>query len=321
MPPGSVRAFVESVMTGKLPDTQIRSYLLALREKGETADDLVEAAEAMRAHSVKLDVEGESLDTCGTGGDGSRTLNVSTLAAIGVAACGSRVAKHGNRSISGLCGSADLLESLGIPIDPGPEAVAKCLASTGFGFMFAPRFHPAMKHAAAARKGIEGRTIFNLLGPLTNPAGASRQLVGIFSTQMARIVCEALARLGARHAIVVSSLDGLDEVSLSDQTFVVEWKNRTLTETTVSPEQYGLNRAPIAELRCDTKESAIANAKLALAGLPGPALDFVALNTAFALRAAGIEDDIQKGVQKARDVFMSGAAKQKIEEIKKALGG
>ena len=314
--PGEMTVFMNRLMDGEAAEDEIRDFLTALRSKGETVPDIIEAARVMRERSLKVPIDGAGLlDTCGTGGDGLRTVNVSTLAALAAAAAGARVAKHGNRSVSGLFGSADLLEALNIRIDLKPEQVARSIEATGFGFIFAPAFHPAMKYAAAARKKIEGRTLFNCLGPLTNPAGAERQLIGVYDAKLVVPLCEALGRLGAKKVIVVCGENGLDEVSLSGPTRCAEWRDGRAVEFSCRPEDYGFKTAPVADLQCGSGEESVRAARAVIAGQRGPALDFVSLNAAFALRAAGIVEDIGSGARFVHSLFVEGLVSKKIDRI------
>lgn len=317
--PGEMTAFMKELMAGRLEEAFIVEFLTALRARGETQNDLIEAARAMREASIKVaaDVPG-LLDTCGTGGDGKGTMNVSTLAAIGAAAAGVPVAKHGNRSVSGHFGSADLLEAFGVKIGLTPEQTAASIRETGFGFIFAPNFHPAMKHAAGARKKIAGRTLFNCLGPLTNPAGAKRQLLGVYAPGLVETAANALGSLGSERAIVVHGEDGLDEVSLSGPTRMAEWDaaRRQTAVRTVRPEDFGFKRAPIAALACASREESIAAATEVLEGRMGPRMDFTVLNTAFALIAAGKAGERDAGAL-AKDAFVSGRAMKKLDQIRK----
>ncbi|HTL70602.1 MAG TPA: anthranilate phosphoribosyltransferase [Candidatus Eisenbacteria bacterium] len=309
---------MESVAGGLCSDDEIERFLLLLREKGETVEEITAAARVMRGHAVKLSREyPDLLDTCGTGADSSGTLNVSTLASLTAAAAGVKVAKHGNRSISSVSGSADLLEALGVKIDLEPAAVEACIEKTGFGFFFAPRFHPAMRHAAAARKRIQGKTLFNLLGPLCNPAGARRQVLGVYSHKLVEKIGRVLVTLGAKRALVVHGLgpDGMDEISLCERTMTAEVANGTTNVHFVAPEDFGLRRAPADAVRVATKEQALSAALGVLNGLEGPHSDIVCLNAGAALYTAERAASFREGVRLSKETLGSGAAMKKLREI------
>ncbi len=311
-----MKSLMKSLLSGKMPDAEIEKFLVDLRERGETAVEIAAAAEVMRENAVKLPRSfPDLLDTCGTGGDGLRTLNVSTLAAIVAASAGARVAKHGNRSVSSVCGSADLLEKLGMKIDLTPVQVASCLEKTRFGFFFAPNFHPAVRAAMPARKRIQGKTLFNILGPLSNPAGAAFQIVGVYEDRLVTLVAQALAKLGAQRAMVVHGKDGLDEISLSGETRVAELKNGELLEYTVVPEDFNMKREPLENLRCLTVEQNVETARRVLAGDNTGATKIVCLNAAAALYVAGKVGSIKEGVLAAMDVFESGRAEKTLKAV------
>lgn len=318
---GEMKSFMTHLMDGRLSSDEIVEFLLALRDKGETVSDIIEAACIMRERCVKVPTHRtDLLDTCGTGGDGLKSINASTLTALVASAAGVPIAKHGNRSISGVVGSADTLEGLGVRIDLTPQEVASSIEKAGFGFIFAPLFHPAMKFAADARKRIKGRTIFNCLGPLTNPAGASRQLLGVYQVSLVEAIAQALARLGSKHVIVVHGENGLDEVSLSGTTHIAEWDNGKLVRSTVKPEDFGLQSVPVSELVCETGEEAISRATSVLNGRPGPATDFVLLNSGFALKAADRCPTVEQGIALGRKLLNQGAVMRKLEQIKEVTG-
>jgi anthranilate phosphoribosyltransferase len=306
-------AVMREIMTGEATPAQVGAFLVALRLKGETADEIVGMARVMREHALAVPCVEAVVDTCGTGGDASGTFNVSTAAAFVVAAAGARVAKHGNRAMTSACGSADVLEALGAKIDLGPEQVARCLREVGFGFMFAQAFHPAMKHVAGPRREIGVRTVFNVLGPLTNPAGAAHQLLGVARPQLAPLLAEALGRLGARHALVVHGHGGLDELSLSGPSSVHELRDGRLREYAVSPEDVGLSPAP-NEAVCGggPEENAVA-LRGVLDGKAGPLRDITLLNAAAALVAADLAGDLKDGVARAARAIDSGAAREKLD--------
>ncbi len=313
---GEMKSLMRGVMSGAVQDGDIESMLLILRERGESALEIAAAAEVMRENALKLPQEfPDLLDTCGTGGDGLKTLNISTLAALVAAAAGVRVAKHGNRSVSGICGSADLLEMLGVKIDLPPEAVARCLEKTGFGFFFAPLFHPAVKAAMPARKRIQGKTLFNILGPLSNPAGARTQLVGVYEERLVEIVAEALKKLGSVRAMVVHGSDGLDEISLSGETKIAELKNGRVTHYTVAPEDFGLKREPLENIRCLTPQDAKNAALKVLHDDSSAATKIVSLNAAAALYVSGKAHSIKEGVLLAMDALDGGLVEKKLKAV------
>jgi anthranilate phosphoribosyltransferase len=303
------------IMAGEAPDVQIAAFLIALRTKGETVEELAGLARTMRDFAAAVPIDGEGLlDTAGTGG-GRRTFNVSTTAALIAAGAGCAVAKHGNRSATGLSGSADVLEALGVRIDLGPEAVARCIEEVGFGFMFAPAHHPATRYVVHVRRALAVRTIFNFLGPLTNPAGASRQLIGVSDPAYLRTMAGALALLGTGHALLVSSDDGLDELSISAATRVVELVAGELREYHVTPEQAGLELHPPEAVPSGDPRANAATTRAILAGERGAARDMAVLNAAAAILAAGRVDSLPAGVQAAGEAIDSGAAAAKLEAL------
>lgn len=310
-------ATMTELMEGKLTDAQVGSFLTALRMKGETVEEIAGAARVMREKSTTINAPKGTVDTCGTGGDLSHTFNVSTTTAFVVAAAGVPVAKHGNRSVSSKSGSADVLEALGIKIDLLPKKVEECLAKTGFGFLFAPLFHPAMKYAVGPRKEIGVRTIFNVLGPLTNPAGAENQLLGVFSDRMTESMASAVGSLGLRHAMVVHGKDGLDEITVSDKTIVSEFKDGEVTTYTLNPVDYGI---PLANCETlvggDSEENANITIQV-LTGESGPRRNIVLLNAAAALYVSGQAPSIGKGLEMAEKSIDSGAALKKLNEVRK----
>ena len=270
------------IMEGRATDAQIGAFLTALRLKGETVDEITGAARIMREKAATIKAPEGTLDTCGTGGDMAGTINISTTAALGASAAGVPVAKHGNRSVSSQSGSADVLEALGVKIDLAPEQVEKCLFETGFGFLFAPLFHPAMKYAIGPRKEIGVRTIFNILGPITNPAGAKRQLLGVFAGHLTETLCQVLANLGAEDVMVVHGEDGLDEITITNGTRVSRFTNGKLENSIISPEDFDLKRARLSDITGADKET---NAKITLSileGEKGPKRDIVLMNSAAA---------------------------------------
>jgi len=307
---------MEQIMTGQATPAQIGGFLVGLRMKGETVDEITGAARVMRALATPVSINAENLvDTCGTGGDGSKTFNISTTVAFVVAAAGGKVAKHGNRSVSSVSGSADVLEAAGVYLGLSPEQVARCVESIGVGFMFAPAHHSAMKHAIGPRKEMAIRTLFNVLGPLTNPAGAKRQVMGVFARQWVRPVAEVLQRLGCEHVLVVHSADGMDEISIGAETFVAEATPTEIREYSIQPEDFGMTRAPIATLAVDSVEESLSMIKDVLSKKDGPAADIVALNAGAAIYVAGLASSIKEGVALAQDAVGSGLAYAKLGEL------
>jgi anthranilate phosphoribosyltransferase len=304
-------AVMRQIMSGEATPAQIAGFLIALRMKGETVMEITVAARVMREFSAKLvlpaKLQAELIDTCGTGGDGSSLFNVSTASAIACAAAGAKVAKHGNRSVSSMSGSADVLTEAGVEVGLSPEQVAECVAELGIGFLFAPTFHPAMKHALGPRKELGVRTIFNLLGPLTNPAGAQRQVLGVFAAQWVEPMAQVLGNLGCKHVMVVYGEDGLDEVSMSAGTQVAEWR--------VQPQDFGLNRCDRKELQVVDARESLQMIRWAFAGERGPAADMIALNGGAALYVAGLVNDWEAGVRCIEQVLQSGAAADKLAAL------
>jgi anthranilate phosphoribosyltransferase len=314
-----------SVMDGQTSDVQKSAFLVALRMKGETAEEITGAALAMRDRVTPLDVDRENLvDTCGTGGDGRGTFNISTIAAIVAAGAGANVAKHGNRAVSSSCGSADLLSALGVHIDLDARQMSEVLARAGIAFLFAPKLHPAMSAVAGVRRELGVRTIFNVLGPLTNPAFARRQVLGVYADRLVEIVARVLAALGAKHALVVHSRDGLDEISVSAPTHCCEVRNGEVSSFDLTPEEIGLPTHSIESLAGgDARENAEI-ARAILSGESGPRQDIVAANAGAALYVADLAATIREGVTMARDSITSGRALAKLEELVTAtneLGG
>lgn len=308
---------MKEIMEGKATDAQIGSFLTALRIKGETVEEITAAARIMREKATKIKAPDGVVDTCGTGGDMSHTFNISTATAIVVASAGVPIAKHGNRSVSSRSGSADVLEALGVKIDLPPEKVERCLFETGFGFLFAPIFHPAMKYAIGPRREIGIRTIFNILGPLTNPAGAKRQVLGVFADKLTEPLAHVLGNLGAEDVMVVHGEDGLDEITISDGTRISRFWNGKVDTSYVTPEDFGLERADVKELVGGDKDE---NARILLEilkGERGPKRDIVLMNSAAALIVAGRVEDFKEGVGIASEVIDSGKAMRKLEEIRK----
>jgi len=314
--PRDMHKLMRTIMTGGATPAQIGAFLIALRAKGESVEEVAAAAEVLREMAVKVEVAGEHvIDTCGTGGDGAHTFNISTAAAFVVAAAGGQVAKHGNRSASSTCGSADVLEAAGVNLDLSPEQVQACVAQTGIGFLFAQRHHGAMKHAVGPRKEIGIQTLFNLLGPLSNPANAPNQLLGVFARRWVEPMARVLQKLGSRHVLVVSAEDGLDEISIAAPTFVAELKDGEVSTYTLTPEQFGIARTPLHTLAVATAQESLALVLSVLEGRPGPAADIVALNAGAAIYAANLADSLEAGVARARAVLASGEGKRKLEQL------
>jgi anthranilate phosphoribosyltransferase len=302
----AVTAF-EGIVRGEATPVQIAGFLVALRMKGETVDELTGFARAARAVATPIEVDGDLLDTCGTGGDGLSTFNISTLSAIVAAACGARVAKHGNRAASSMCGSADVLEQLGVKIDLGPEGVARCIDGAGIGFLFAPIFHPSFRFAGVPRKELALRTVFNVLGPLCNPAGAKYQALGVADGKIAGKMADVLMRLGVERAIVFHAGDGMDELSVSGPSHVIEIDGHR-KEYELDPRELGLAAASTDVMRGGGPEDNARIAREILEGAKGPRRDVVLLNSAAALRAAGLAADWKEGIGAAADAIDSGRA-------------
>ncbi len=307
---------MEQLVSGECSDSQIEEFLLMLREKGETAEEIAAAAKVMRKHALAFPENiPDLLDTCGTGGDNQRLLNVSTLSALVACAAGAKVAKHGNRSVSSVCGSADLLEMLGIKIDLPPEKILQCIHETGFGFFFAPAFHPATRFAMPARKKIKGKTIFNLLGPLANPAGASRQLLGVYESRLVPVMAEVLLKLGTQHAFVVYGTDGVDEISLSAETLIAEIKDGKISHSKALPEDFNLKREPLENLRVSSKEESCQTALKVIQGDVGAASKITCINAAAALYLAGKAKSLKEGLLLAMDALENGNVEKKLKQI------
>lgn len=307
---------MSAIMGGEATPSQISAFLVALAIKGETVDEIVGAASIMRSLAAPVDINAEKIiDSVGTGGDGAKLFNVSTASAFVVAAAGGTVAKHGNRAASGNSGSADLLEAAGVNITISPERVAECVNQVGIGFMFAPMHHSAMKHAIATRKEIAVRTVFNLLGPITNPARATHQLTGVFSEHWVKPMAEVLGRLGSQHALVVHSNDGLDEISLATTTSVAEFKDGEVTTYTIGPEEFGIVPQSLEPLMIEDAAQSLELIRSALSGEAGPAFDMIALNAGATLYAGDMADSLADGVKLAQETLRSGAALEKLEQL------
>ena len=311
-----MQSVMRAIMTGAATPAQIGGFLIALRMKGETVDEVVGAAQVMRELATAVPVAGAHIvDTCGTGGDGAGIFNVSTAAAFVVAAAGGQVAKHGNRSVSSTSGSADVLEAAGVNLNTTPEQVASCIAQVGVGFMFAPAHHSAMKHAIGPRREMAVRTIFNVLGPLTNPASAPNQVLGVFSRDWLRPLAEVLQRLGSRHVMVVHAEDGLDEISIACPTYVAELKGGQISEYVLTPEALGLQRASLDSLIVDNAQQSLLLIRSVLAGDASPAADIIKLNAGAAIYVSGLAESLQAGVERAAQILSSGAALHKLDAL------
>jgi anthranilate phosphoribosyltransferase len=314
------------IMSGELSPVMTAALVTGLRVKKETIGEITAAAQVMREFSTKVHVADKQhlVDIVGTGGDGSHTFNISTCSMFVAAAAGAKVSKHGGRSVSSKSGSADVLEALGLNINLSPDAIARCIAETGIGFMFAPNHHPAMKNVAPVRRELGVRTIFNILGPLTNPASAPNILMGVFHADLVGIQVRALQRLGAEHALVVYGRDGMDEVSLGAATMVGELRNGEISEYEIHPEDFGMAMASNRALKVETPQESLAVMRQVLDNQPGAARDIVILNAGVALYAANVATDIRDGIAKARQAVESGAARAKLEQlvtVSKKLGG
>jgi anthranilate phosphoribosyltransferase len=307
---------MRTIMSGEATSAQIGGFLVGLHMKGETVTEIAAAAAVMRELATRVEADPTHLvDTCGTGGDAKGTFNVSTATAFVVAAAGGCVAKHGNRSVSSSSGSADVLEAAGARLDLDPKQVADCLRATGVGFLFAPRHHSAMRHAIGPRREMGVRTLFNLLGPLTNPAGAPNQLLGVFSEHWVRPVAEVLGTLGSRRVMVVHSSDGLDEISIGGVTHVAELRDGEVHDYRIEPEQFGMERAALDAVRVATAAESLEMIRGVYAGRPGPAADIVALNAGAAIYVAGLAESHGEGVERARALLADGSAARKLDEF------
>ena len=315
-------AIMQQVMVGELTPAQISALVIALRIKGESVDEITAAATVKRELSTKVEIADNAhlIDTCGTGGDGIQTFNVSTASAFVAAAAGAKVAKHGGRSVSSTCGSADVLEALGVNVHLTPEQVAKCVDEIGIGFMFAPNHHSAMKYAAPVRRELGVRTIFNLLGPLTNPASAKRQVMGVFSQDLTLKLVKVLQNLGSEHVLVVHGTDGMDEISFTGDTFVAELKDGKISEYTLNPAQFGLKLHALKSIRVENAQQSkamildVLNGKSS-AGKNSAARDIVLLNAGAAIYVAGLQANIRTGIEHAAKVIDSGEALAKLEAL------
>jgi anthranilate phosphoribosyltransferase len=316
-------AMMRLIMSGEMPPTLVAGLLVALRTKKETVGEIAAAAQVMREFATPVNVKDRVnlVDVVGTGGDGAHTFNISTAAMFVAAAAGAKIAKHGNRSVSSKSGSADILESLGVKLTLTPEQVAECIAEVGAGFMFAPNHHPAMKNVVPIRKDLGVRTIFNILGPLTNPADAKRILMGVFHADLVGIQARVLQAMGMDHALVVYGRDGLDEISLEGPTLVGELKDGKVREYEIHPQDFGLNTAPSNSFKVANAEESKAIVLDVLNKIPGPASDIVCLNAGAVLYVAGVAPSIAEGIQMAKTAIASGAARQKLDQFVAATQG
>ena len=309
-------AAMHLIMTGEATPAQVGGFLIGLRMKGETIDEIAAAAGVMRELASKVEVDKQHLvDTCGTGGDASGSFNISTASAIVVAAAGGKVAKHGNRSISSKSGSADVLETAGVNLEISPEKVADCVNEIGVGFMFAPLHHSAMKHAIGPRREMAVRTIFNVLGPLTNPAGAPNQVLGVFSKDLVEPLAHVLKQLGSEHVLVVHAEDGMDEISIATPTYVAELNNGEVNTYTIRPEDFGMTSADLELIRAADSAHSLEIIKGVFNNETGPAKDIVSLNAGAAIYAAGLTATLAEGIEKAQQVIASGSVAEKLKQL------
>ena len=311
-----MNATMRLIMTGEATPAQVGGFLVGLRMKGESIDEITAAASVMRDLASKVDVDKNHLvDTCGTGGDSSGSFNISTASALVVAAAGGKVAKHGNRSISSKSGSADVLETAGVNLEVSAQQVAECVNEIGVGFMFAPLHHSAMKHAIGPRREMAVRTIFNVLGPLTNPAGAPNQVLGVFSKDLVEPLAHVLKRLGSEHVLVVHAEDGMDEISIASATFVAELKDGEVSSYMVQPEDFSMSRADLQQIRATDSAHSLEIIKAVFDNTEGPAKDIVCLNAGAAIYVAGLAVSLASGVKRAQEVIASGAVNEKLQQL------
>jgi len=308
---------MQSIMTGGATPSQIGGFLIGLRMKGETVTEIASAASVMRKLAAGVNINGldHAVDIVGTGGDASGTFNISTASMFVAAAAGCHVAKHGNRSVSSKSGSADVLEAAGIRLDLSPAQVERCVREVGVGFMFAPGHHSAMKHAIGPRREMGVRTIFNVLGPLTNPAGVPNQLIGVFSEELLEPLANVMQKLGSRHVLVVHSRDGMDEISIGDKTEIAELKDGRVRRYSIQPEDFGMKRTPIATIQAADAQESLSIIRSVLEDVAGPARNIVALNAGAAIYAAGLETSLAKGVQRADRTISSGEARNRLDRL------
>ncbi len=306
---------MSSIMTGQTTDAQIGAFLVGLSMKGETIEEITASAKVMRALATSVELSGNDylVDTCGTGGDGLGLFNISTASAFVVAAAGGRVAKHGNRSISSKSGSADVLEAAGINLNINPELISRCIEEIGVGFMFAPAHHSAMKHAIGPRKELAVRTIFNVLGPLTNPAKAPNQIMGVYDKGLVEPIANVLKGLNSRHVMVVHSEDGLDEFSIAKKTYVAELKDNNISTYTVHPHDFGFEEGNLDSIKAENADQSLALINEAFSGKKGVARDIIALNAGAAIYVSGLVNSLNEGIQKAKQVLSNGTAREKLE--------
>jgi anthranilate phosphoribosyltransferase len=306
----------KSIMTGQTTDAQIGAFLVGLSMKGETIEEITASAKVMRSLATPVEIKSNKylVDTCGTGGDGLGLFNISTASAFVVAAAGGKVAKHGNRSISSKSGSADVLESAGVNLNLSPSLISECIAQIGVGFMFAPAHHSAMKHAIGPRKELAVRTIFNVLGPLTNPAKAPNQVMGVYDKNLIEPIANVLKELGSRHVMVVHSDDGLDELSIADKTYVAELKDGNVSTYSVHPEDFGLTLGDLKDIRADNADASLALITEAFSGRNGTAKNIISLNAGAAIYVSGLTTSLQSGIDRANQVLSDGSSQKKLDE-------
>ena len=311
---------MNSIMTGQTTDAQIGAFLVGLSMKGETIEEITAGAKVMRSLATPVEISSSDylVDTCGTGGDGLGLFNISTASAFVVAAAGGKVAKHGNRSISSKSGSADVLESAGVNLDLAPNFISQCVETIGVGFMFAPAHHSAMKHAIGPRKELAVRTIFNVLGPLTNPAKAPNQVMGVYDQSLIEPIAKVLKSLGSHHVMVVHSADGLDELSIADKTFVAELKDGNVNTYSIHPEELGFGLGDLNDIKVNDAEGSLALIREAFSGQDGTAKDIISLNAGAAIYVSGLTTSLQSGVDRANHALSNGSAQQKLDDYVKA---
>jgi len=307
---------MNSIMTGQTTDAQIGAFLVGLSMKGETIEEITASAKVMRSLATPVEIKSNKylVDTCGTGGDGLGLFNISTASAFVVAAAGGKVAKHGNRSISSKSGSADVLESAGVNLNLSPSLISDCIAQIGVGFMFAPAHHSAMKHAIGPRKELAVRTIFNVLGPLTNPAKAPNQVMGVYDKNLVEPIANVLKELGSRHVMVIHSDDGLDEFSIADKTYVAELKDGIVSTYSVHPEDFGLTLGDLKDIRADNADASLALITEAFSGRNGTAKNIISLNAGAAIYVSGLTTSLQSGIDRANQVLSDGSSQKKLDE-------
>ena len=307
---------MNSIMTGQTTDAQIGAFLVGLSMKGETIEEITASAKVMRSLATPVEIKSNKylVDTCGTGGDGLGLFNISTASAFVVAAAGGKVAKHGNRSISSKSGSADVLESAGVNLNLSPSLISECITQIGVGFMFAPAHHSAMKHAIGPRKELAVRTIFNVLGPLTNPAKAPNQVMGVYDKNLIEPIANVLKELGSRHVMVVHSDDGLDEFSIADKTYVAELKDGNVSTYSVHPEDFGLTLGDLKDIRADNADASLALITEAFSGRNGTAKNIISLNAGAAIYVSGLTTSLQSGIDRANQVLSDGSSQKKLDE-------